>query len=60
MLNYEIIKLLDNSHVSKAKVARQLRMNPDGFCKILRRRELTQSECASIERAVEHIISEGA
>lgn len=59
MLNYEIIKLLDNSHVGKAKVARQLRMNPDGFCRILRRRELTQSERASIERAVEHILSKG-
>lgn len=60
MLNYEIIKLLDNNHISKSEVARQLRMNPDNFCKTLRRRELTQSERASIERAVEHIISEGA
>lgn len=59
MLNYEIIKLLDNNHISKSEVARQLRMNPDGFCKILRRRELTQSERASIEKAVEHIVSKG-
>lgn len=60
MLNYEIVRLLDDNHISRSEVARLLRMNPDSFCKTLRRRELTQSERASIERAVEHIISEGA